>query len=68
MPLILEHIDAIARQKQRGALYVEFHPLALNPEDGENLSAQDVRAWKTMPDSAWQTFPIRQQIIDWLDA
>ena len=68
MPLLLEHIDAIARHKQRGVLYVEFHPLALNPEVGEGLSDQDVWAWKTMPDSAWQTLPIRQQIIDWLDA
>ena len=68
MPLLLEHIDAIARQKQRGVLYVEFHPLALDPEAGESLSAQDVWAWKTMPDSAWQALPIRQQIIDWLDA
>ena len=68
MPLLLEHIDAISRQKQRGVLYVEFHPLATNPEAGEGLSDQDVWAWKTMPDSAWQTLPIRKQIIDWLDA
>ena len=53
MPLLLAHIDAIARHKHRGALHVEFHPLARHPEVGENLSAQDVRAWKTMPDSAW---------------
>ena len=26
MPMLLEHIDAIARQKQRGVLYLEFHP------------------------------------------
>ena len=68
MPLLLEHIDAIARQIQRGVLYLEFHPLALAPEAGESLSAQDVWAWKTMPDSAWQALPIRKQIIDWLDA
>ena len=61
MPLLLEHIDAIARQKQRGALYVEFHPLALNPEAGGSMSDQDVWAWKTMPDSVWQTLPIRQK-------
>ena len=67
MPLLLEHIDAIARQKQRGVLFVEFHPLALAPEAGESLSAQDVWAWKTMPDSAWEALPIRQKIIDWLD-
>src|SRR5437879_7035618 len=68
MPILLEHIDAIARQKQRGVLYLEFHPLAIDPKAGENLSEQDVWAWKTMPDSAWETLPIRQQIIDWLDA
>ena len=67
MPLLLEHIDAIARQKQRGVLYVEFHPLALVPEAGEDLSERDIMAWKTMPDSAWQLLPIRQQLIDWLD-
>lgn len=26
MPQLIEHIDAIARKKQRGVLYVEFHP------------------------------------------
>ena len=68
MPLLVEHIDAIARKKQRGVLYVEFHPLALDPEAGEDLSERDILAWKTMPDSAWQSLPIRQQLIDWLDA
>ena len=68
MPLLLEHIDAIARQKQRGVLYLEFHPLALDPKAGEDLSKQDVWAWKTMPDSAWKALPVRQQIIDWLNA
>ena len=68
MPLLLEHIDAIARQKQRGVLYVEFHPLAIDPEAGEDLSERDIMAWKTMSDSAWQLLPIRQQLIEWLDA
>ena len=67
MPQLLEHIDAIARQKQLGVLYVEFPPLAREPKAGEELSEQDVWAWKTMPDSAWQALPIRQQIIDWLN-
>ena len=67
MPLLLEHIDAIARQKQRGVLYVEFHPLALDPDAGEDLSEHDIMVWKSMPDSAWQSLPIRQQLIDWLD-
>ena len=26
MPQLIEHIDAIARQKKRGVLYLEFHP------------------------------------------
>ena len=67
MPILLEHIDAIARRKQRGVLYVEFHPLALDPDAGEDLSERDIMAWKTMPDSAWQSLPIRQQLISWLD-
>ena len=68
MPQLLEHIDAIARQKQRGVLYVEFHPVALDPQAGDNLSARDVLAWKRMPDSAWQALPTRRRIIAWLDA
>lgn len=68
MPMLLEHIDAIARQKQRGVLYVEFHPLALDPKAGVNLSGRDIMAWKTMPDSAWKELPVRQKIIDWLGA
>ena len=67
MPLMLEHIDAIARQKQRGVLYVEFHPLALDPDAGTDLSERDIMAWKTMPDIAWQSLPTRQQLISWLD-
>ena len=67
MPILLEHIDAIARQKQRGVLYVEFHPLALDPDAGKDMSERDIMAWKTMPDSAWQSLPIRQQLISWLD-
>ena len=67
MPLLLERIDAIARQKQRGVLYVEFHPLARDPDAGEDLSEHDIMAWKTIPDSAWQSLPIRQQLMSWLD-
>ena len=67
MPILLAHIDAIARQKQRGVLYVEFHPLALDPDAGEDLSARDIMASKTMPDCAWQSLPIRQQLISWLN-
>lgn len=68
MLLLLEHIDAIARQKQPGVLYVEFHQLAIDADARRDLSEHDIMAWKTMPDSAWESLPIRQQLIDWLDA
>jgi hypothetical protein len=42
MPLVTEHIDAIARREERGVLYVEFHLLALDPEAGEDLSERDI--------------------------
>lgn len=49
MPLVIKHIDEIARAKGRDVLYVKFH--------------QDLRQ-----DVDWAHLPIRQQIIDWLDA
>lgn len=60
MPMLIEHIDAIARQKQRDVLYVVFHPPASGKPDEEEIVAQG--------DVDWKTLPIRQQVIDWLDA
>ena len=60
MPMQIDHIDAIARQKQRGVLYVEFPPSASEDQAGRDLSYENTQAWKTLP--------IRKQIIDWLDA
>ena len=60
MPMLIEHIDAIARQKQRDVLYVAFHPPASGMHDAEKVVGSD--------DVDWKTLPIRQQIIDWLDA
>ncbi|MFZ2123890.1 MAG: hypothetical protein WA012_08815 [Rhodoferax sp.] len=60
MPMLIEHIDAIARQKQRGVLYVAFHPPASGTPDDEEIVDQG--------DFDWKTLPIRQHIIDWLDA
>lgn len=60
MPMLIEHIDAIARQKQSGVLYVEFHPLARDEQEEKERSCEDAHAWKTLP--------VRQQIIDWLNA
>ncbi len=60
MPRLIEHIDAIARQKQRAVLYVAFHrPASERQEDEEIFRQFDVN---------WKTLPIRQQIITWLDA
>ncbi len=56
MPMRIEHIDAIARKLQRGVLFVEFH--APNQRSGNHTS----RALK------WEMLPIRQQVIDWLNA
>ena len=58
MPMLIEHIDAIARQKRRGVLYVVFDRPAPDNED-EILNRCDLE---------WQTLPIRQQVIDWLNA
>lgn len=59
MPMIVQHIDAIAPQKWRGVLLVEFH--SAGEADDDDL----------FPDALvrdWQTLPVRQQIIDWLEA
>lgn len=60
MPMLIEHIDAIARQKQRDVLYVAFHPPASAMPDVEEIVGTD--------DFDWGKLPIRQQIIDWLEA
>lgn len=60
MPMLIEHIDAIARQKQRDVLYVVFHHPASDNEDREEILDR--------ADIDWETLPIRQQVIDWLDA
>lgn len=60
MPMRIEHIDAIARQKQRDVLYVVFHLPASGAQDAEEILGTQ--------DFDWEKLPIRQQIIDWLKA
>lgn len=60
MPMVIEHIDAIARQKQRDVLFVAFHLPTLPTLDGKEILDHNCLNWETLP--------IRQQIIDWLDA
>lgn len=55
MPLLIEHIDAIARQKQRDVLYVEFHP---QTEDLEEFDTEHY---------VWELDSRRQAFLSWLD-
>lgn len=52
MPALIDHIDAIARQKGRPALYLEFHP----------QTAAERRSYD------YQQDPMREQVLAWLDA
>jgi len=57
--MLLEHIDAIARRKQRHVLVVKFHsPESDIQHDDENLDQVDCD---------WKMLPILQQLIDWLN-
>lgn len=51
MPYMIEHIDAIARRKQRDALFVTFY----NAPSGERSPYH------------WEAHPARAAIIAWLD-
>ena len=48
MPMLIEHIDAIARKKQRDVLYVTFHPPKSDDEDfwGEQHIGKMIRCVK----------------------
>ena len=52
MPMLLEHIDAIARKKGRDILFLDFP----QKNGNDSLSLED-----------WDRLPVRQQIIAWLD-
>jgi hypothetical protein len=57
MPLLIEHIDAIARQKQRDVLFLRFSDPAGQALDDDGLfSSFD-----------WETSAGRQAVIKWLD-
>lgn len=60
MPMLIEHIDAITRQKQRDVLYVVFNSPASDNNDEKEILGQ--------ADLEWETLPTRQQIIDWMNA
>ncbi len=52
MPLLIQHIDAIGRQKQRAVLFIEFHPQS---DDFDEQYSYD-----------YETDRERQVFIDWL--
>lgn len=52
MPHVIQHIDQIARQKQRDVLYLEFHPEAREERSRYRFDGDSVR----------------REIIGWMDA
>lgn len=59
MPMRIDHIDAIARKLKRDALLISFHLPA--PANRRELPLTPVGP------TAWQSLPVRQQIIAWLE-
>ena len=71
MTQLIQTIDRIARIQQRDVLFLSFYDRALkerldNVPKEERFDAQ--QQWRDHRSEAWATLPIRQQIIDWLDA
>lgn len=62
MPYKIEHIDAIARQLQRGVLYVVFHA----PKAG--MSEHELQKFEFDTGYDWQASQTRGDLIAWLDA
>ena len=54
MPMLIEHIDAIARKKGRDVLFLDF-TTDLGEDSFETFNVD------------WKSIPIRQQVIAWLD-
>jgi hypothetical protein len=55
MPQLLEHIDAIARKKQRDVLYLEFHDADGNPVDYHALPLRpQIIEWLNREGVGWQ--------------
>lgn len=55
MPLLIESIDAIARQKQRDVLYVSFEAVDAEEDELDSFLSRD-----------WREDPCRQQVCQWL--
>ena len=59
MPMLIEHIDVIARKKQRGVLFLEFN----------SSRSRDSFAEIVLGDQRcdWRSLPSRLKIVGWLD-
>jgi hypothetical protein len=53
--MLIEHIDAIARKKQRDVLYVTFNPIQMSDMDGWDSDSYD-----------WEQDPQRETVCQWL--
>ena len=58
MPMLIEHIDVIARKKQRDVLYVTFHP-----ESWGNYESDDI-SWRSYD---YRKDKRRKKVISWFD-
>lgn len=63
MPMLIEHIDFIARKEGRDVLFVRF--VSERPPRGAGEEADD-RYRDT--DVDYETLPVRQQLIAWLES
>ncbi len=54
MPMLIEHIDAIARKKQRDVLYITFNP-RMSDDDGSGGRSHD-----------WKNDSMRETVCKWL--
>ena len=67
MPELIKHIDAIAREKQRGVLYVAFRSPPSKHVDLDEIGDDGDEIEDVNSGIDWETLPIRQEIINWLD-
>ena len=67
MPQIIDHIDAIARKKQRDVLCLTFHTLPKTAENEDDRGISWVHDDEVELKIDYYDNPIRKQVLDWLD-
>jgi hypothetical protein len=67
MPQLIEHIDAIARKKQRDVLYITFTPKGTSLRDMFTEFVDVTEGREIQGSYEWEEDPIRQKICLWLD-